>query len=189
MAIVHLPTSATHSIDMHLLTRSFIQQIPSYLMPAGHQSRSKHRGTKARSLVLSIDLVSREICSLSGSNQHSEKLKSGEGDRDRQGSQEWPLWGGEHQSRKSGMEWDMGCLREFQMEGAAGAKPLRQEWTWCNQGAAGKSERVYWGEISKRWQRVNWGKTLHGWKRLNSTLRETIGRRRSQELYPEALHL
>lgn len=91
MAIVHLPTSAIHSIDMHLLTHSFIQQIFSYLMPAVHQSHSKHRSTKAKSLVLSIDLVSREICSMFGGNQHPEKFKSGEGDRDWQGSQEWPL--------------------------------------------------------------------------------------------------
>lgn len=162
MAIVHLPTSAIHSIDMHLLIHSFIQQISSYLMPAEHQSCSKHRGTKAKFLVLSIELVSREIHSMSGSNQHSEKLKSGEGNRDWQGSQEWSLWGGEHLSKKSGMEWDMGYLRDFQREGAAGAKPLRQEWTWCNQGTARKSERVYWAEISKWWQRVNWGGNFIG---------------------------
>lgn len=91
MAVVHLPTSATHSIEMHLLIHSFIQQIFSYLIPAVYQSHSKNRGTKAKSPVQSVNLVSREICSIPGGNQHPEKLKSGEGDRDWQKSQEWPL--------------------------------------------------------------------------------------------------
>lgn len=37
------------------------------------------------------------------------------------------------------MDGAMGDLRDFQVEGTAGAKPLRQACAWRNQGTAGKS--------------------------------------------------